>query len=94
MPGQMKTLSIIGIVLFGLLLLSSLGFAGDLETELELLESLSGYAGLVDAEAGQRMTEFAEAVWGALGALFVAGLYGLALSIVGCVVASKPKDRA
>lgn len=83
----MKTLSIIGIVFFSLLLLVTLSAVGELSDPLEEMENLSNIATIFDESAG--LTDFTDTVWGLGGVSLLANLGGLALSIVGCVTSSK-----
>ena len=87
----MKALSIIGIILFGFILLGTFGILADIEESLETLESMAQIASYFDAK--DSLQEFADNVWGIAAAAILCSLYGLALSIVGCVVSSKKVSK-
>ncbi len=89
----MKTLSIVGIVLFslGLLFTFSVWFDDALITGLETLEQLAKEIN------DSQLSENVELIWGACGLMIFAGLFGsifgLVLSIVGVTVSVKQQKK-
>ncbi len=89
----MKTLSIIGIVLFSLALLFtfSVWFDDALISGLETLEQLAKEIN------DSQLSENVDLVWGAYGLMIFAGLFGsifgLVLSIVGVTVSVKQQKK-
>lgn len=87
----MKTLSIIGIVLFGLLTITLWSMAEELEATLDALQTIGGLASLFDAENG--LSEFSDTIYGITGCGLIGSLYGVVLSIVGVVRSNRRSPK-
>ncbi len=83
----MKTLSIVGIVLFSLMLICIL-FNDTLSTGLEMLEQKAATTGSL------QLSVIVDTLWGTVGIAFFANIFGLTLSIVGLNVSAKQKKKS
>ncbi len=82
----MKTLSIVGIVLFSLCLIDTL-FDVTMIDGLEMLEQKA-----LETESLQ-LSEIADRLWGTIGVAVIASIFGLALSIVGVTASIKQTKK-
>lgn len=85
----MRTMSIIGIILFSLLFIELLCIPTEFTSTLEDLEALGALSSTFDL--GEELTEFSDSIYGLGGISLISIIFGFALSCVGLSASRKKK---